>query len=90
VRLGGLTYFLVVSGVSAASGLPLLGLVLGVRNCPLLLLGFTLAGYGQRPPPSELLWRRLRASQMVNKDWPVDINMSAKSEPPSGWSSSPP
>jgi hypothetical protein len=32
--------------VSAASGVLLLGLVLGVRNYSLLLLGFMLAGYG--------------------------------------------
>ena len=46
VRRVGLTSFLVVSGVSAASGLLLLGLVFGLRNYTLLLVGFMLAGYG--------------------------------------------
>ena len=46
VRRVGLTPFLVVSGVSAASGLLLVGLVLGLQSYALLLVGFMLAGYG--------------------------------------------
>jgi hypothetical protein len=37
---------LVVSAISAAGGLLLLGLALGQRSYPLLLVGFMLAGYG--------------------------------------------
>jgi EmrB/QacA subfamily drug resistance transporter len=46
VRRVGLRVFLVVSSGCAAGGLLLLGLVLGWRSYPLLLLGFMLAGYG--------------------------------------------
>lgn len=46
VRRLGLRVFLVVSSVSAAVGLLLLGLVLGERSYPLLVVGFMLAGYG--------------------------------------------
>jgi MFS family permease len=46
VRRVGLKVFLVVSGVSAAGGLLLLGLVLGSQSYSLLLVGFVLAGYG--------------------------------------------
>ncbi|HEX3461162.1 MAG TPA: MFS transporter, partial [Acidimicrobiales bacterium] len=46
VRRVGLRVFLVASGVSAAGGLLLLGLVLGLHSYPLLVLGFIFAGYG--------------------------------------------
>jgi len=42
----GLRVFLVISGLSAASGLLLLGLVLEWKSYPLLLAGMMLAGYG--------------------------------------------
>ncbi len=46
VRAVGLRAFLVVSGVSAAGGLLLLALVLGLQSYTLLVVGFMLAGYG--------------------------------------------
>jgi EmrB/QacA subfamily drug resistance transporter len=46
VRRTGLKAFLVVSGVSAAAGLGLLGLVLGARSYPLVVVGLMLTGYG--------------------------------------------
>jgi len=46
VRRVGIRLFLVVSGIAAASGLLLLGLVLELRSYPLLVVGFMLAGYG--------------------------------------------
>ena len=46
VRRVGLSVFLVVAGISATGGLLLLGLALGSRSYPLLLVGFMLAGYG--------------------------------------------
>jgi EmrB/QacA subfamily drug resistance transporter len=46
VQAVGLRVFLVISGLSAASGLLLLGLVLEWKSYPLLLAGMMLAGYG--------------------------------------------
>jgi predicted MFS family arabinose efflux permease len=46
VRRIGLKAVLVVSGLSAAGGLLLLGLALGSQSYPLLVAGFMLAGYG--------------------------------------------
>jgi MFS family permease len=57
--------FLVVSGVSAAGGLLLLGLVLGLHSYPLLVLGFIFTGYGTA---TGAFGATVAATQGVNDD----------------------